>query len=264
LFFPDGDRAVDALQARESLKICSGTAAKHWMAASLAKIADIAQWVEREPSKLNVVGSKPSVRSISGVPVSRHLRETEETVWWRVCWQPGFMAPEVQCSGRSRFGFMPAAHMQVQPKWIQFLARVAQSVEQPPCKRQVVRSNRDRGRQGICHVRLAGSGHKAFILVDRGSNPLRDANSSAGSQVVGWQLFSKEAQCSQERSAETGLKDRVAPELVTGDFLEDWPRGSRHSLAKRELVKMGAWHRTPYLPPSLLVISFRHLFSPSV
>lgn len=54
-------------------------------------------------------------------------------------------------------------------------ARVAQLVEQPPCKRQVVRSNRDRGHQGICHVRLAGSGHKVFILVDRGSNPLRDA-----------------------------------------------------------------------------------------
>ena len=63
------------------------------MAASPAEIADIAQWVEREPSKLNVVGSKPSVRSISGVPVSHHLRETEETVWWRVCRQPGFMAP---------------------------------------------------------------------------------------------------------------------------------------------------------------------------
>lgn len=65
-----------------------------------------------------------------------------------------------------------------------FFARVAQPVEQPPCKRQVVRSNRDRGRQGICHVRLAGSGHKIFILVDRGSNPLRDAKSSVGSQVV--------------------------------------------------------------------------------
>jgi hypothetical protein len=111
-------------------------------------------------------------------------------------------------------------------------ARVAQPVEQPPCKRQVVRSNRDRGHQGICHVRLAGSGHKIFILVDRGSNPLRDANSIAGSQVIGFRLFSKEAQCSQERSAETGLKDWVAPELVTGNFLEDWPRGSRHSLAK--------------------------------
>lgn len=62
------------------------------MAATLQKIADIAQWVEREPSKLNVVGSKPSVRSISGVPVSHHLRETEETVWWRVCCRRGFMA----------------------------------------------------------------------------------------------------------------------------------------------------------------------------
>lgn len=91
------------------------------MAASLAKIADIAQLVEREPSKLNVVGSKPSVRSISGVPVSRHLREIEETIWRRVCWQSGFMAPEMQCRGRSRFGFMPAALMQTQPKWIDFL-----------------------------------------------------------------------------------------------------------------------------------------------
>ena len=120
-------------------------------------------------------------------------------------------------------GFMPTAHIQTQPKWIllivyRLFARVAQLVEQPPCKRQVVRSNRDRGHQGICHVRLAGSGHKVFILVDRGSNPLRDANSSAGSQVHGLRLFSKEAQCSQGRSAETGLKDRVAPELVTGDF----------------------------------------------
>ena len=35
---------------------------------TLAKIADIAQLVEREPSKLNVVGSRPTVRSISGVP----------------------------------------------------------------------------------------------------------------------------------------------------------------------------------------------------
>ena len=95
LFSPDGDRAVDALQARDSLKISSETAAKYWMAASLAKIADIAQLVEREPSKLNVVGSRPSVRSISGVPVSRHLREIEETIWRRVCWQPGFMASEM-------------------------------------------------------------------------------------------------------------------------------------------------------------------------
>jgi hypothetical protein len=62
------------------------------MAATLQKIADIAQWVEREPSKLNVVGSKPSVRSISGVPVSRHLREIEETIWRRVCCRRGFMA----------------------------------------------------------------------------------------------------------------------------------------------------------------------------
>ncbi len=37
-----------------------------------------------------------------------------------------------------------------------------------------------------------------------------------------FQPISKEAQCPQGRSAETGLKDRVAPELVTGDFLEDW------------------------------------------
>ena len=51
---------------------------------------------------------------------------------------------------------MPAAHMRVQPKWINFLSRSS-----------------------------SGSGHKIFILVDRGSNPLRDANSSAGSQVVG-------------------------------------------------------------------------------
>lgn len=90
------------------------------MATVPQKIADIAQWVEREPSKLNVVGSKPSVRSISGVPVSHHLRETEETVWWRVCSLPGVMAPEMQCSGRSRSGLMPAARIQVQPKWIQF------------------------------------------------------------------------------------------------------------------------------------------------
>lgn len=89
------------------------------MAASLAKIADIAQLVEREPSKLNVVGSRPSVRSISGVPVSRHLREIEETIWRRVCWQPGFMASEMWCSERSRLGFMPTAHIEVQPKWIQ-------------------------------------------------------------------------------------------------------------------------------------------------
>ena len=81
---------------------------------------------------------------------------------------------------------MPAAHMQVQPKWIQFFrphGSADGAVKQPPCKRRVVRSNRDRGRQGICHVRLAGSGHKVFILVDRGSNPLRDANFSAGGKV---------------------------------------------------------------------------------
>ena len=100
----------------------------------------------------------------------------------------------------------------------------------------------------------SGSGHKIFIRVDRGSNPLRDANSSAGGQVIGCQLFSKEAQCSQERSAETGLKDWGAPELVTGNFQEDWPRGSRHSLAKREPMKVGSWFRIPYLPPSLSTI----------
>jgi hypothetical protein len=88
------------------------------MAANPAEIADMAQWVEREPFKLNVVGSKPSVRSISGVPVSRRLRETEETVWRRVCSLPGFMAPGKQCSGRSRSGLMPAARIQVQPKWM--------------------------------------------------------------------------------------------------------------------------------------------------
>jgi len=36
------------------------------------------------------------------VPVSCRLREIEETIWRRVCQQPGFMAPEKQCSGRSR------------------------------------------------------------------------------------------------------------------------------------------------------------------
>lgn len=106
----------------------------------------------------------------------------------------------------------------------------------------------------------SGSGHKIFILVDRGSNPLRDANCSAGGQVIGRQLFSKEAQCLQERSAEIGLKDRVAPELVTGNFWEDWPRGSRHSLAKREPMKVGSWVRIPYLPPSFSVVSFHHFY----
>jgi hypothetical protein len=72
------------------------------MAAIPQKIADIAQQVEREPSKFNVAGSKPAVRSISGVPVSCRLREIEETIWRRVCQQPGFMAPEEQCSGRPR------------------------------------------------------------------------------------------------------------------------------------------------------------------
>ena len=99
-----------------------------------------------------------------------------------------------QCSGRSRSGLMPAARMRVQPKWIY---------------------------PDIRHVRLAGSGHKIFILVDRGSNPLRDANSRAGSRCIRFLPISKEAQCPQGRSAETGLKDRVAPELVTGNFLED-------------------------------------------
>jgi hypothetical protein len=59
----------------------------------------------------------------------------------------------------------------------------------------------------------SGSGHKIFILVDRGSNPLRDAIP----------VVNKEAQCPTGRSAETGLKDWGAPELVTGVFLEDWP-----------------------------------------
>jgi hypothetical protein len=60
-------------------------------------------------------------------------------------------------------GLMPAARMQVQPKWIFY-------------KQLQVRVIATLGHQDIRHVRLAGSGHKIFILVDRGSNPLRDAN----------------------------------------------------------------------------------------
>ena len=63
----------------------------------------------------------------------------------------------------------------------------------------------------------------------------------------------KGAQCPKGRSAETGLKDREAPELVTGDFFaEDWPSGPRRSLAKRESTKVDSRVRIPYLPPFVL------------
>ena len=89
----------------------------------------------------------------------------------------------------------------------------------------------------------SGLGHKIFILVDRGSNPLRDAMFSSSSK-------NKEAQFLKRRSAETGLKDRGAPELVTGDFFWKIGRaGSRHSLAKREPAKAGSGVRISYLPP---------------
>jgi hypothetical protein len=44
----------------------------------LHKFADIAQLAEREFSKLNVVGSRPTVRSISGVPLQHHVAQSRE------------------------------------------------------------------------------------------------------------------------------------------------------------------------------------------
>lgn len=60
------------LCARVSLKICREAVAELLVGDEFHKHADIAQLVEREPSKLNVVGSRPTVRSISGV--SAHHR----------------------------------------------------------------------------------------------------------------------------------------------------------------------------------------------
>lgn len=38
-----------------------------------SNIAGVVQLVERKPSKLDVAGSRPAARSISGVPVHKHL-----------------------------------------------------------------------------------------------------------------------------------------------------------------------------------------------
>ena len=52
----------------------------YWLTTRLTNYADIAQLVERESSKLNVVGSMPTVRSISGVSVHHRPCAIEGTI----------------------------------------------------------------------------------------------------------------------------------------------------------------------------------------
>lgn len=143
---PDGDRAVDALQARDSLKIYREAAAGLLASGELHNDAGLAQLVERYPSKVDVIGSRPIACSISGVPVPYHSRDIEGTMGWDVLktWA------QLQRSERTHNGYTPGARAMTQPKWI--FALLAQLVERFPCKKDVVRSIRTVGSRNVVFV----------------------------------------------------------------------------------------------------------------
>lgn len=97
-------------------------------------------------------------------------------------------------------------------------ALVAQMEERLPCKQRVARSNRRLGHQ-TCRVRLAGRGLLSFKEATRVRIPYTMPNQKS---------------CVLTRGTETGLKDRGAPELVTGLDMDRCPSGSRGSPAKGE------------------------------
>lgn len=190
------------------------------MAASLAKIADIAQLVEREPSKLNVVGSlsAPFRVCLFHVTCARSRRRSggvcagSRGSWPRKCsavGDPGSASCRPLTSRYSRNGFNSSRPCSSAGSST-FLVRKRSPV------RYVARGSIN------LSCSSSGLGHKVFILVDRGSNPLHDAIFFQLSRDACWLVTrfhtpcfgdsisppatKKEAQCSQERRAETVLK----------------------------------------------------------
>ena len=81
----------------------------HWTGARLAKFADVAQSVERFPSKQAVVSSNLTIRSNSGVPVHYHSCAIAGTMEWDVS--------ACRRSEGTHVGVTPRAHAQTQPNW---------------------------------------------------------------------------------------------------------------------------------------------------
>ena len=105
----------------------------------LHKFADLAQLAEREFSKLNVVGSRPTVRSILGVPLQHHDAQSRE----RCVGCVDNLDPV--SAQRENSAWLHAARSRTDTAEMDF-ALVAQLAEHRLCNADVERSNRLLGR----------------------------------------------------------------------------------------------------------------------
>lgn len=188
-----GHRAATLPTQRRSLTRCR-EAAPVLAGCEPRKNADVAQWAERDHAMVEATGSNPVFRSTFGCalapPATRAPRE-------RRSGDVHGVAPHVQ---REHLAGLPVTRAWTQPKVDHAL--VAQLVEQLPCKQRVARSNRRLGHQS-CRVRLAGRGHLSFKEATRVRIPYTTPDPKS---------------CALTHRAETGRKDRAAPELVTGTY----------------------------------------------
>ena len=119
----------------------------------LATFADVAQQAEHDHAMAEATSSKLVIRSTSGV--SMH-----SVAACRWCWRRGMCAAgccRPRAARHPSDGMLACGHSRSGSK----SASVAQSEEQPPCKRQAARSNRRRRHQDS-RVRLEGRGHRAL------------------------------------------------------------------------------------------------------
>ena len=141
------------LRWTRSFTTCRGTRPVLAGLKRLANFADVAQLAERDHAMVEATSSTLVIRSTSGV--SSHSVAACHGVGGAGCARLG---PELRAARHrirrdgSRVG---TAEVDLQ-------ALVAQQAEQPPCKRQAARSNRRRGRQSVCRVRLVGLGPRTF------------------------------------------------------------------------------------------------------
>jgi hypothetical protein len=141
---------------------------------------------------VEATGSNPVFRSTFGCALAPPATRAP---WERRSGDVHGVAPHVQ---REHLVGLPITRAWTQPKVDHAL--VAQMEERLPCKQRVARSNRRLGHQ-TCRVRLAGRGHLSFKEATRVRIPYATPYPKS---------------CALTRRAETGRKDRAAPELVTG------------------------------------------------
>lgn len=187
---------------------------------------------------VEAAGSNPAFRSTFGCALAPPATRAP---WERRSGDVHGVAPHVQ---REHLVGLPITRAWTQPKVDHAL--VAQLEEQLPCKQRVTRSNRRLGHQ-ICRVRLVGRGHLSFKEATRVRIPYTTPDDAGfgcwyacpgsypGVSRVRFPSPQPDTKsCALTREAETGRKDRAAPELVTGTHVDRCPRGPRGSPAKGE------------------------------